>query len=287
MRWLGKFILYVLCGLLLASATNPPESELCGKPPLQNLRLHQVQAGETLTSIAQKYELKPSTIKGLNPSTRSGQVRVGETLKIPPFDGLVHRLANEDTYRSIAQKYQLRADVLFERNGCQVKPEVVFVPGAEWQAEPTAKIMPAPSTIIDAAGYPLPYPVPVTSGYGWRLHPITGEMSFHAGIDLGAPMGTPVLATSAGRVDYAAMAGAYGNLVEIHHGNNQATRYAHLSAINVSVGQTVSKGQRIGLVGSTGRSTGPHLHYEILLASPQGWVTTNPAPYLSKVALQP
>jgi murein DD-endopeptidase MepM/ murein hydrolase activator NlpD len=240
-----------------------------------------------LSSIAQKYSLQPSTIKGLNPSTRGGQVKVGETLQIPPFDGLVHRLANEDTYRSIAQKYQLRADVLFERNGCQVKPEVVFVPGAVWQADRVAKILPDTPIIIDAGGYPLPFPVPVTSSYGWRVHPITGETAFHAGIDLGAPTGTPVLATSAGRVDYAAMAGTYGNLVEIHHSNNHATRYAHLSAIDVSVGQSVIKGQRIGLVGSTGRSTGPHLHYEILLASPQGWVTTNPAPYLGKVALQP
>lgn len=286
MRWLGKFILYVLCGILLASATNPPEPELCGKPPLQNLRLHQVKAGETLDSIAQKYALKPSTIKGLNPSTRAGQVKVGETLQIPPFDGLVHRLANEDTYRSIAKKYQIRADVLFERNGCQVKPEVVFVPGAEWQEEPIAKILPDTPTVIDADGYPLPFPVPVTSGYGWRVHPITGEIAFHAGIDLGAPTGTPVLATGAGRVDYTGMAGNYGNLVEIHHSNHQATRYAHLSAIDVRLGQSVVKGQRIGLVGSTGRSTGPHLHYEILLASPQGWVTTNPAPYLGKFALQ-
>jgi murein DD-endopeptidase MepM/ murein hydrolase activator NlpD len=284
---LGKFILLLLCGLLLASATNPPEPELCGKPPLQNLHSHQVKAGETLESIARKYQLHPNTIMGLNPSTRSGQVRVGEMLKIPPFDGVVHRLADEDTYRSIAQKYRIRADVLFERNGCQVKPEVVYVPGVLWQAEPSLSPTTHNPTVVETGGYPLPFPVPVTSGYGWRIHPITGEMAFHGGIDLGAPAGTPVLATSAGKVDYAGMAGTYGNLVELRHGNHQATRYAHLSVIDVTLGQKVVKGQRIGLVGSTGRSTGPHLHYEILLASPHGWLTTDPAPYLERVALKP
>ncbi len=282
---LGKIILLLLCGFLIASANNPPEPELCGTPPLANLRSHQVKAGETLASIAKQYQLQPNTIMGLNPSTRSGQVKVGEILQIPPFDGVVHRLANEDTYRSIAQKYGLRADVLFERNGCQVKPEAVYVPGVLWRAEPRVEPVPDNPPVIDAGGYPLPFPVPVTSGYGWRIHPITGEMAFHGGIDLGAPMGTPVLATGEGRVDYAGMAGAYGNLVEIHHGRHQATRYAHLSAIDVTVGQRVIKGQRIGLVGSTGRSTGPHLHYEILLASPHGWVTTDPAPYLGRLAL--
>ncbi|WP_234030279.1 M23 family metallopeptidase [Erythrobacter mangrovi] len=102
----------------------------------------------------------------------------------------------------------------------------------------------------------------VTSGFGMRYHPILGETRFHAGIDLAAPMGTPVVATSSGRVASAGWRGNYGILVALSHGGSVETRYAHLSAVAVRPGQTVEAGQVIGYVGSTGRSTGPHLHYE-------------------------
>ena len=287
-RFLGNCAIAIATSCLVvwvASAANLPEERLCGTPPLSDLKSHQVQSGETLESIAKLYNLTTATLKGLNPAVRTEPPKVGQILKIPPFDGLVYTLRNEDTYRSIAEKYRLRADVLFERNACQVKPEQVYIPGAVW-VEPPVPVAPTPPqnpTVINTGGYPLPYRVPVTSGYGWRVHPITGETAFHAGIDLGAPMGTPVLASHRGRVEYASMAGTYGNLVEINHGAF-STRYAHLSAIAGSVGQTVKQGQIIGLVGSTGRSTGPHLHFEVLFPSAQGLVSTNPAPFLEKVA---
>ncbi|MFN3927502.1 MAG: LysM peptidoglycan-binding domain-containing M23 family metallopeptidase [Pseudanabaenaceae cyanobacterium] len=282
---LKRLVLLFLCGLLLAGAINPPAPELCGTPPLSALQNHVVKVGETLETIAKQYNLTPATLMGLNPSVRSGKVQVGATLKIPPFDGVMHRFANDETYTSVAEKYRIRPDVLFEKNGCQVKPEAVFVPGAVWKLDPVAiNLPPSSPTIISTAGYPLPFVVPVSSGYGWRLHPIRGVMAFHAGIDLGAPMGTPVLSSLAGTVVYAGMAGAYGNLVEINHSDRLITRYAHLSAVGVRVGQTVVQGQTIGLVGSTGLSTGPHLHFETLLPSPQGWTTVDPAIYLSRVA---
>lgn len=102
----------------------------------------------------------------------------------------------------------------------------------------------------------------LTSGFGMRYHPTLGGTRFHAGVDLAAPYGSPVVATGSGQISRAGWAGGYGILVSIAHGGAVETRYAHLSAIAVRPGQAVVKGQVIGYVGSTGRSTGPHLHYE-------------------------
>ena len=105
----------------------------------------------------------------------------------------------------------------------------------------------------------------MASGYGVRRDPIYGTMKFHEGMDFSAPVGTPVYATADGRVRTASRQGLYGNLIEIDHGYNYITRYAHLSAIEVQPGQAVRRGDLIGRVGSTGKSTGPHLHYEVRL----------------------
>jgi murein DD-endopeptidase MepM/ murein hydrolase activator NlpD len=102
----------------------------------------------------------------------------------------------------------------------------------------------------------------MTSSYGSRSDPFTGEARFHAGTDFRSPIGVPVHAGGSGVVQTAGIGGGYGNLVVIDHGNGITTRYGHLSAINVTVGQPVALGTVVGLVGSTGRSTGPHLHYE-------------------------
>ena len=103
----------------------------------------------------------------------------------------------------------------------------------------------------------------LTSGFGYRRHPVLGTVRAHSGIDLAAPAGTPVFATSDGMVGTAGWPGGYGLLVELDHGAALQTRYGHLAQVNVVPGQSVRKGEIIGYVGSTGRSTGPHLHYEI------------------------
>ena len=104
----------------------------------------------------------------------------------------------------------------------------------------------------------------LTSQFGVRPDPLTHLPAMHEGIDFVAPVGTPVLATAAGQVVQAQFSGAYGNLVEVAHAEGFVTRYAHLSAMLVRPGQTVRAGERLGLLGNTGRSTGPHLHYEVL-----------------------
>jgi len=103
----------------------------------------------------------------------------------------------------------------------------------------------------------------LSSGFGMRFHPILNYSRMHQGIDFAAPTGTPVVASAGGRVAQAGWGGGYGNLIVIDHGKGMRTRYAHLHRMNVKTGQQVSQGQVIGQVGSTGMSTGPHLHYEV------------------------
>ena len=110
---------------------------------------------------------------------------------------------------------------------------------------------------------PLAGPLQVTSPFGTRIDPFFGRLALHPGVDLRQAYGSPVFATAAGKVTIAAPDGGYGNLVEIDHGNGLVTRYGHLAAILVTEGQTVEAGDVVGKLGSTGRSTGPHLHYEV------------------------
>ena len=135
--------------------------------------------------------------------------------------------------------------------------------------------------------FPLAIPAQITSVFGWRIHPISGDMRFHAGTDIGAPMGTPVLAAYAGKVAIADFLGGYGLSVILRHNSDaQETRYAHLSEIFVKPGEWVEQGTVIGRVGSTGNSTGPHLHFEVREQSPQGWVAMDPGAQLENSLAQ-
>jgi len=116
----------------------------------------------------------------------------------------------------------------------------------------------------------------LTSGFGMRNHPVLGGRRRHSGIDLAAPTGTPVYATADGIVGRADWYSSYGLYISIDHGADMETRYAHLSRLAVAAGDTVKKGDLIGYVGSTGRSTGPHLHYEVRVDG----LAVNPIPYM-------
>lgn len=112
---------------------------------------------------------------------------------------------------------------------------------------------------------PVNYPY-LSSSFGWRRHPVTGRHAMHEGLDFAAPKGTPIHAASGGVVSQARYVPGYGKMVEVNHGNGLITRYAHASSINVKQGDLIEKGQMIARVGSTGRSTGPHLHFEVRMA---------------------
>ena len=116
----------------------------------------------------------------------------------------------------------------------------------------------------------------LTSDFGMRTHPVLGGRRNHKGIDLAQPTGTPVYATADGIVSRAEPFSSYGNYIQIEHGGEMQTRYAHLSGNAVASGEQVRKGQLIGFVGSTGRSTGPHLHYEVRVAGE----AVDPTPYM-------
>ena len=147
---------------------------------------------------------------------------------------------------------------------------------------PTTKLATAPSAATyRPSSVSIPSRMPVngaalTSGYGMRVHPVLGGRRQHKGIDMAEPVGSPVYATANGMVSRAEWFSSYGLFISLEHGGNIQTRYGHLSRLNVAAGQSVHKGDLIGYVGSTGRSTGPHLHYEVRI----GGVAVNPVPYL-------
>ena len=159
-----------------------------------------------------------------------------------------------------------------------------------WKSLDNGQLVLAPATKVasvpSAATYrpssvSIPSRMPVngaalTSGYGMRIHPVLGGRRAHKGVDLAEPVGSPVYATADGMVSRADWFSSYGLFISLEHGGNIQTRYGHLSRLNVAAGQTVHKGDLIGYVGTTGRSTGPHLHYEVRIAG----VAVNPVPYL-------
>lgn len=258
-------------------ASNLSNARICPTPVLSRLTRHKVAPGETLESIAQQYNLIPATVIGMNPVLRNGKVAVGSKILIPPYNGIRVQVPAGQTWRQVAKAYKVRADVLFEANGCQRVPRIVFVPGVNWSPG-------RPTSVSGLAGYPLPQKATVALGYGWQIRPDTGKVFFNSGVDLLAAVGTPVRTVAAGTVAFAGQQGSYGNLVVVNHPRGRQTRYAHLKSIAVRAGQTVKQGDLLGTVGLTGKpiSIQPHLHFEVRYASSLGWVAEDPASYLKR-----
>ncbi len=133
--------------------------------------------------------------------------------------------------------------------------------GRAWVIAALAPLAPVPPDLTFLTAYPVPDAT--TSGFGWRDDPINHRDQFHAGADIHAPRGTPVHAAGDGQIVFAGRQHGYGNIVYVDHGHGVITRYAHLSKILVAKGDVVMAAQEIGLVGATGRATGPHLHFEV------------------------
>lgn len=261
------------------AATPPATSDNgCPSPALSRLTRHKVRAGETVESIANQYNLVPATLLGFNSTLRGRSMPVGREILIPPFNGIRVEVPRGSRWQDVAAAYGVRADVLFEVNGCQRQPQQVFVPGVDWS--PGER--PTEETYTGFARYPLPAAAPVALTYGWHQNSTTGQARFHSGIDLLAEPGTSVMTVDDGTIAFADGQGNYGNLVVVNHQGGRQTRYAHLDQVSVKVGQVVKAGDSLGTVGSTGRpdSDRTHLHFEVRYNSSAGWVARDPETHL-------
>lgn len=254
---------------------------------------HTVEGGETLKSIAQKYGLsKVTSITWLNGISEKDPIKPGQKIKILPVDGVYHKVKKGDTLCSIARIYGLieKGDdcgsgaqpiVDYPFNtftnddfGLQVGQYLV-IPGGEMPLPDDAPVTRVSARLTPNAG--------AVSASGQFIWPASGRITqgfsfFHKAFDIANKSGGPILAADSGRIIVAGWVdnSGYGNRVMIDHGNGYVSLYGHMSVVSVQVGQTVKRGDVLGQMGSTGRSTGTHLHFEIRL----GGVNQNPGNYL-------
>ncbi len=279
-RWIAGGLLLVPITFGLPSPAAA--ASLCPAAALDRLIQHRVAPEETLATIARRYRLIPATIMGFNPNTRNGTAAVGTTLTIPPFNGIQVNVPAGMDLKTLAARYKVRADVLFELNGCRPNPRVAFIPGVNWS--PTDDSGNAQSAIAQSAiafQYPLAQRTQTLLAYGWKLPKAStdSQVALHSGVDLAAATGAAVRAAAAGTVAFVGEKDSYGQLVVINHAQGYQTRYAQLATLQVQVGQTVNAGQVIATVGQTGQpsSPEPHLHFELRSNSKLGWVAEDPA----------
>lgn len=227
---------------------------------LQAQLLHLDSLGERLSSVA---GIKPSELAGNAAEPRS---KASPSVVVPGGKG--GPLVGTGAYRMSAEEIGQEVDRLMQR--------------AEFQADYLSVVE---TTLMDQriARNRLPTVLPVNalwnaSAFGWRSDPFTQQRAMHEGVDFSAEVGTPIVAAANGVVITSEQHPEYGNLLEIDHGNDYTTRYAHASVLLVKIGQLVKRGQQVAKVGNTGRSTGPHLHFEVRYKG----AAVNPARFLPR-----
>lgn len=227
-----------------------------------------VQRGDSLWSIATAFGVSVDAIAQANAIPDPSKIKIGDKLTIPLGVGgvavsrlfLEHKVARGDTLWGIGQAYGVSVNSIAAAN-----------PGVKANSLRVGDIIKVPlsgssSSMRSSAGPKYIWPVSggrLTSEYGWRTDPFTGQKAFHGGVDLGLPEGTPIYASGDGVVIEAGLKGGFGRAVVIQHDDGLVTLYAHASKVLVTVGTRVKQGQLIARVGSTGRATGPHLHFEV------------------------
>ncbi len=249
------------------SVSSKPRSEVID---------YEVKSGETLSQIAEKFGISTDTIKWANNLDSIHSIKPGQTLKILPVSGVVVTVKSGDTLESIAKKYQANSQAIVDFPFNDIPDDFKLKSGQtlvipDGQPPDTAFVSPKNrlQPQYSASGPQSPsFQAPGGGSFIWPARSVGISQYFawyHPGVDLPNPSSPPVTAAESGRVVVAGWPDnyGYGNRVVIDHGNGYQTLYAHLSNIYVSAGQTVGKGQVIGQMGSTGRSTGTHLHFEI------------------------
>lgn len=236
-------------------------------------RTYRVQQGDMIGFIADKYDVTQDTIISVNNIRQSRLIQVGQYLKIPSMPGILYTVKQDgETPASIAQKYEIDAQKCASVNSIKTDTELlagvsVFVPDAELDWVTRQEIN------GDLFHKPLRARYWLSSPYGWRSSPFTGKRSFHSGMDMACGSGTPIYAALDGKVTATGYNDTYGNYVIISHHSGYRTLYAHMSSISCKKGNFVYTNTVIGKVGSTGMSTGPHLHFMVY----KNGKTVNPA----------
>ncbi len=231
-----------------------------------------VKAGDTVSQIADKYGVSTDTIRWENNLASLNAIKPGQVLKILPVSGIRHKVTRGETIYTIAKKYDAnpQAIVDFPFNTFTDNETFALASGQELMVPDGTKPKEVPWSPTSSYLAQKTPDAGAVSALGRFIWPIGGKItqrysSYHRGVDIATSLGTPVLAADAGTVVVAGWPdnSGYGIRVEIDHGNGYKTLYGHLSKLTVSAGQRVNRGDTIGLEGSTGRSTGPHLHFEI------------------------
>ncbi|MFH0857116.1 MAG: peptidoglycan DD-metalloendopeptidase family protein [bacterium] len=250
-----------------------------------------VEAGDVLGAIADKFNISINTILWANNLGYTSRIRPGDKLKILPVSGVFHIVSSGENLGGIAKKYNVDAAKILEfnklSNGDSIKKgqELIIPGGVIKQTAPSRTVL-----VNNAAPAASPYSIvnifaPSKEQYSRSskfLWPTTSKritQYYHLGhhaIDIGAPKGTPIYAIEKGRVILSGWSSGYGYNIIVDHGNGQKSRYAHFSKLYVKSGAVVTKGQQIGEMGSTGNSTGSHLHIEIIISG----VKVNPLKYI-------
>jgi murein DD-endopeptidase MepM/ murein hydrolase activator NlpD len=276
-------------------------------PTRERTEQYTVRNGDTLWSIAERFGLQPSTIVWANSLTNADVLVVGQPLVVPPLNGIIYRVASGDTLETVAGRYNAKATDIaaFAPNGLGggsplVPGQDLFIPGgtpptpapaiiAAPPAEPAAAAAPEPSPPPAAAAPPAP--AAGTSAVGSFIWPATGTLTTyfgdnpayygpggHNGLDIANSQGTPLLAADGGVVIYSGWNGGLGNAIGIDHENGFVTWYGHASSLIVGKGARVSRGQVVALMGTTGNSTGSHIHFIIV----KNGVYVDPLGYLRR-----
>ena len=255
-----------------SAGTKAEEGEpvaVTGPSRIFSIQIYKVLPADNLQTIAARYDLRPETILWANPKLESNPDLLwpGQQLIIPPVDGVMHVVRPGDTLSSLAVKYKVSVEEIVEFPLNNLDSANSPINSGRQLIIPNGT---KPYVARQVAMYRGPVPADAVRGSGNFAWPVSGHITQrfwngHRAIDVGARAGAPIVAADSGYVIKASHGwnGGYGRMVMIDHGNGFVSLYAHMHTVYVRQGENVAKGERLGTVGNTGRSTGPHLHFEI------------------------
>jgi len=241
-------------------------SEIISRLDYPILFRRRIKSGEHIWKLAKKFGTTVNSLRSTN-LLESTLLLPGQAILVHNKCGMFYKVKHGETIKSIAKRFNVPEKEIIEKNNLLPFVEI-----------PAGKLIFIPNASIHFPEFVFPAIGRISSKFGLRRHPIFGGIRFHQGIDIALPYGSYVRSTCEGRVIFAGYRRGYGKLVIIKHPNGMLTYYGHLSKIKVKPGQWVNKRQIIGNVGSSGWSTGPHLHFEVR----KGGYSVNPLRYINK-----